>query len=405
MAAPLKLSIFPPHPSSSPSHKEEAGGTDKTAFCTPLVIPNRIGLSLKTDKAALGSTVLPSTFTNALRLVRIKAVAEGTLIFHDGESTKSLSHSLSSEDFSPFSREYTESDSNSPEEQAKIAALLQRITPELTADSPLPKSPILLNLEDTPYNAIIDNERTIVYSRTPFVVGGEKTVHYAVRIHESGEKIATVILRSKDIDDGRITTSPKIKMEILRAKQLQATDDPRKQHVIHACENEYLEGPHIIVDTQKYSGDLFKIINGEMGPVEVKTIITYLQQACTGLSYIHDQGLFHGDVHLANFLIAEGVCKVGDLSTSRKYDKPFPEGLVLHKEELAGYSSSDDKRPYDVFCLGKEFEQILKQLRSSTEELVFGKALEALIPLMTHKDPEERISIREVERMLSSYGC
>lgn len=57
----------------------------------------------------------------------------------------------------------------------------------------------------------------------------------------------------------------------------------------------------------------------KFGPFPLPVIRKYLYQICTGLAYLHENGIIHRDIKGSNILVTdEGVCKLADFGASRR---------------------------------------------------------------------------------------
>jgi serine/threonine-protein kinase len=94
-------------------------------------------------------------------------------------------------------------------------------------------------------------------------------------------------------------------------------------------------------------------------PIEFRTALGYLMQACHGLQAAHDAGVVHRDVKPDNFFVTEdGVLKVMDFGIAKQYETPgvtvagsiAGTPLYMSPEQIGNFSSVT--RLTDIYALG-----------------------------------------------------
>jgi serine/threonine-protein kinase len=164
-------------------------------------------------------------------------------------------------------------------------------------------------------------------------------------------------------------------------------------------------------------------------PIEFRTALGFLMQACHGLQAAHDAGVIHRDVKPDNFFVTEdGVLKVMDFGIAKQHETPgvtvagsiAGTPLYMSPEQIGNFSSVTPLT--DIYALGVcAYEMFTGQVPFFHAELVpllmmhvntppappreknpsLPAALDALILRLLAKDPARRSqSCRELAREL-----
>lgn len=128
--------------------------------------------------------------------------------------------------------------------------------------------------------------------------------------------------------------------------------------------SDFLVRPHI-------DGSHLRRIIRKHGPLAVARAAHYLRQAATGLQYIHEVGLVHGDLHPRNLVLdRQGVLKILNLGLGRFFqDQRRAAGDKLEPVEAAGFAAfqapelTTPESPVDIradiYSLGAIFRFLL----------------------------------------------
>ena len=154
--------------------------------------------------------------------------------------------------------------------------------------------------------------------------------------------------------------------EELRARFLvEARAVARLQHryVVSIFEIGEHEGRPFIV-MEYLAGETLAQIIGNRAVLSLSHKLTLMQALCSGLSYLHGQGVVHRDIKPANVMVkADGELKILDFGIARVAKSSLTEsGMVLgtlnyiSPEQLAGQRV--DQRT-DVFSAGAVFYELL----------------------------------------------
>ena len=171
-------------------------------------------------------------------------------------------------------------------------------------------------------------------------------------------------------------------------------------------------------------GSLKRIIDSKIINIPLKTIATILKHVVNGLSYLHGQGFVHQDIKPSNILIfSEGIAKIGDFGIGHSFQSAqtvvgspayqAPEVFDDDPDESGEVKDLDPSKE-DVWSLGVTlFEVVFKQLPFQGENVYeimhcikqdgvklphdIDEDLKNLILGMLTIDPEQRLSIRQIE--------
>ena len=166
-------------------------------------------------------------------------------------------------------------------------------------------------------------------------------------------------------------------------------------------------------------------------PIEPRTALGYLIQACHGLQAAHDAGVVHRDVKPDNFFVTDAdVLKVIDFGIAKQYAAPgvtvavsiAGTPLYMSPEQIANFSTVSHLT--DLYALGVcAYEMFTGSVPFNHDELVpllmmhvnsppepprklnpsIPEALEAVILRLLAKDPAQRVQIcRELAQSLAS---
>jgi len=166
-------------------------------------------------------------------------------------------------------------------------------------------------------------------------------------------------------------------------------------------------------------------------PIEFRTALGYLLQACHGLQAAHDAGVIHRDVKPDNFFVTEdGILKVMDFGIAKQYATPgvtvagaiAGTPLYMSPEQIGNFSTVTHLT--DIYALGVcAYEMFTGQVPFFHEELVpilmmhvnnrpvppreknphVPAELDAIIVRLLAKDPRQRYqSCRELAQELGA---
>jgi len=166
-------------------------------------------------------------------------------------------------------------------------------------------------------------------------------------------------------------------------------------------------------------------------PLEFRTALSYLMQACHGLQAAHDAGVVHRDVKPDNFFVTEdGVLKVMDFGIAKQYAAPgvtmagsiAGTPLYMSPEQISNFSTVTHLT--DLYALGVcAYEMFTGSVPFSHPELVpllmmhvndapaaprtknpqLPAELESVIVKLLAKDPAQRFqSCRDLAQQLTA---
>ena len=255
------------------------------------------------------------------------------------------------------------------------------------------------------FRLIFDSSKNevLLFNKEKFAEGTEKTVHDAVAIPIPNARSG---VRRPDVESRAVLYSKPgmkslLERGIVYAQKLhqEAGEDPRKNYIISPPKSEYLTSDgSLMISSEKFSADLLS----SESDTSMKIFQTHLLQGLEGLRLLHEKGFVHCDAKLENMFVKGDTCQIGDLSTCRNKSAEFPP---YAKDEDRENTRSEDKRSYDILTLGKSFydpptkRDFIAELKAkpqTRESSAFIERLEALIPLMTKTDPNERPTIDQV---------
>ena len=151
-------------------------------------------------------------------------------------------------------------------------------------------------------------------------VGSFGVVHMALN-QRNGEMMAVKTLNLPDEDD--------LLADIEREVHLMRTlAHPNIVRYI-GCERDQTHSTLSIFQEWVPGGSVSSLLR-KFGAFPLPVIRKYLHQICTGLAYLHDNGIIHRDIKGSNILVTdEGVCKLADFGNSRRMGSDMEESLSM----------------------------------------------------------------------------
>ena len=151
-------------------------------------------------------------------------------------------------------------------------------------------------------------------------VGSFGVVHMGMN-QRTGEMMAIKTLNLPDEDD--------LLADIEREVHLMRTLEHPNIVRYLGCERDPTHSTLAIFQQWVPGGSVSSLLR-RFGPFPLPVIRKYLYQICSGLAYLHDNGIFHRDIKGSNILVTDdGVCKLADFGNSRRLGSDMEESLSM----------------------------------------------------------------------------
>ena len=165
----------------------------------------------------------------------------------------------------------------------------------------------------------------------------------------------------------------------------------------------------IITKYCKY-GDLDKFIN-DLGEISSTLFFKILSELVKAVKLLHANKICHGEINPRNFLVREYNAETEDIQIvigGFWLAKDIVNPKTIHKQvginrgypapEAEAFNFKAMSLASDIFSLGRVFEFVYKFAKKEIPHNIAN-----LIQKMTMQNPEERLTIMEVESILSPY--
>jgi len=164
-------------------------------------------------------------------------------------------------------------------------------------------------------------------------------------------------------------------------------------NIVAATDAGVVDGQPYLVTERVEGIDLSSLVRSQ-GPLTPADACELIRQAATGLQYVHDQQIVHGDVKPSNLMLSTGgVVKLLDLGTAKQLDVAGFDGLeratthgtlaymapeqLTHRESAVSGGASPENYRSDIYSLGCTLYFLLtsqppfgNQQESSNQELI-----------------------------------
>src|SRR6266498_5042150 len=97
-------------------------------------------------------------------------------------------------------------------------------------------------------------------------------------------------------------------------------------------------GAFMLVFRYYKQGDMHMLYNRKENNMSYKEICESLRDISRGISYIHDNGLYHHDLHSGNILLDSKLCYIADLGICK------PANSTSNNKEIVGVLPRSEER-------------------------------------------------------------
>lgn len=162
--------------------------------------------------------------------------------------------------------------------------------------------------------------------------------------------------------------------------------------------------PYALVSEYLSKGTLASVIHGDQSQAKVSWHIrlTMIKQIAYGLSYLHKQGIFHGDINSFNILVNEHyqakLLYAHDKKINLSLQKPSDQNNILEEEGLP-----DDRIVSSIPWMAPELFSSNSSFSASSDIYSFGMVLWELCALQR---PFQSVNVLEIiKRWKDGAGC
>jgi mitogen-activated protein kinase kinase kinase 3 len=142
-------------------------------------------------------------------------------------------------------------------------------------------------------------------------VGSFGVVHMGMN-QRNGQMMAVKTMNMPEDDEDGLLSDLEGEVHVMRA-----LNHPNIVRYI-GCERDLKRSTLAIFQEWVPGGSISSLLR-KFGPFPLPVIRKYLYQICTGLAYLHENGIIHRDIKGSNILVTdEGVCKLADFGASRR---------------------------------------------------------------------------------------
>ena len=142
-------------------------------------------------------------------------------------------------------------------------------------------------------------------------VGSFGVVHMGMN-QRNGQMMAVKTMNMPEDDEDGLLSDLEGEVHVMRALN--------HSNIVRyiGCERDLKRSTLAIFQEWVPGGSISSLLR-KFGPFPLPVIRKYLYQICTGLAYLHENGIIHRDIKGSNILVTdEGVCKLADFGASRR---------------------------------------------------------------------------------------